>query len=186
MRNRRGFIFPLYVVLLTLLMCGAVIGLYLNQQKDVSSSLVSPLEVLEVRDDLAVFEMRERELILESLERVEFGESGFEDDFKQRFIDGVLGDEKMREFILDNLTWEGVSMEADFNEVAFFENVLYRDIDYKSNSLILKRAKIGKGMLLVAQDRVKLNFPVDFLFEFEREYLISEVGDGFIVEEVQR
>jgi len=83
MRNRRGFIFPLYIVALTLLMCGTVIMLYLNQQDGLNSSLVSPLAVLEVRDDLEIFEMRERELILGSLSEWD------KDLFKANFIGGL-------------------------------------------------------------------------------------------------
>jgi hypothetical protein len=42
--------------------------------------------------------------------------------------------------------------------------------------LILKRAKIGKRILLESEDKVKASFPVEFEFEFEREYSISEGG----------
>ena len=46
MRNKRGFFMAMYLVFLTLVMCAL--------------SLVSPVEVLEVREDLDIIEMRER------------------------------------------------------------------------------------------------------------------------------
>ena len=164
MRNRRGFIFPLYIVALTLLMCGTVIMLYLNQQEELNSSLVSPLSVLEVRDDLEIFEMRERELILEHLSK---------DSFKEDFVNGLTYE--MKEFIFSDLIWNGDLMDADFDKDAFLENVLY-SVSEDSGDLILKRAKIGKRILLESEDKVKASFPVEFEFEFEREYSISEGG----------
>jgi hypothetical protein len=164
MRNRRGFIFPLYIVALTLLMCGTVIMLYLNQQEELNSSLVSPLSVLEVRDDLEIFEMRERELILEHLSK---------DSFKEDFVNGLTYE--MKEFIFSDLIWNGDLMDGDFDKDAFLENVLY-SVSEDSGDLILKRAKIGKRILLESEDKVKASFPVEFEFEFEREYSISEGG----------
>jgi len=166
--NRRGFIFPLYIVALTLLMCGTVIMLYLNQQDSLNSSLVSPLAVLEVRDDLEIFEMRERELILGSLSEWD------KDLFKANFIGGLS--EEMKGFIFSDLIWEGNLMEGNFNRDAFLDNVLY-SVREDSGNLILERARIGKRSVLEsADDDVKASFPVEFEFEFEREYLIGKNG----------
>ena len=167
MRNKRGFIFPIYIVALTLLMCGTVIMLYLDQQKELNSSLVSPLAVLEVRDDLEIFEMRERELIRDSLS------DWNKNSVKAIFISG-LSDE-MREFIFSDLIWEGNLLEGDFNRDAFLENVLY-SISEDSEDFILKRAKIGKRLMLSSGEDADVSFPVEFEFEFEREYLIRENG----------
>ena len=66
-------------------------------------------------------------------------------------------------------------MDGDFDKDAFLENVLY-SVSEDSGDLILKRAKIGKRILLESEDKVKASFPVEFEFEFEREYSISEGG----------
>lgn len=168
MKNRRGFIFPLYIVALTLLMCGTVIMLYLNQQDSLNSSLVSPLPVLEVRDDLEIFEMRERELIEKSFDKEN------KDMFKKDFVNGLTED--MKEFVFSDLTWEGKLMEGEFNRNAFLENILYSVELQDSGNLILKRTKIGKRLLLSSEDEVRASFSVEFEFEFEREYLISQNG----------
>jgi hypothetical protein len=173
MKSRRGFIFPLYIVALTLLMCGTVIMLYLSQQDDLNSSLVSPLDVLEVRDDLEIFEMRELELIRGSLDDWD------EDSFKASFIEG-LSDE-MKEFIFSDLIWGDKLMEGDFNRDTFLENILY-SVSEDSGNFILKRAKIGKRFLLESEGDVDASFPVEFEFEFEREYLIRQSGRVEVVE----
>jgi len=72
MKNRRGFFMALYLVMLTLFMCGIVLMSSFLHQEDLSVSLVSPMIALKVQDDLELFEMREKELILSSLEDVEF------------------------------------------------------------------------------------------------------------------
>lgn len=167
MRNRRGFIFPLYIVALTLLMCGTVIMLYLNHQEGLNSSLVSPLAVLEVRDDLEIFEMRERELIEESL-----GEWD-KDAVKASFLGGLT--DEMKYFIFSDLIWDGNLMEGVFNKDSFLENILY-SVSENSGDLVLKRNRIGKRLLLSSGDKVGASFPVEFEFEFEREYLIKKNG----------
>ena len=169
--NKRGFVFPLYIVALTLLMCGTVIMLYLNQQGSLNSSLVSPLAVLEVRDDLEIFEMRERELILEHWSK---------DSFKEDFVNGLT--DEMRDFVFSDLIWNGELMEGEFSRDAFLENVLYSVELKDSGNLILERARIGKRLILESEDEVKASFPVEFEFEFERAYLIRQNGRVEVVE----
>ena len=61
------------------------------------------------------------------------------------------------------------------------KNVLY-SVEKDSQGLILKRSRIGKAFLLTAQKESDTDFPIEFVFEFEKKYLISKDGDGFKVE----
>ena len=90
--NKRGFIFALLLVFITLFLCAFVILLYNIQQDNADNSLVSPKVVLEVRDDLELFEIREKVLIEKSLDSAkgEFGSREFISSFRDFFIDGVL------------------------------------------------------------------------------------------------
>jgi hypothetical protein len=169
MRNKRGFVFALWIPVLTVIMCGIVAMNYLDKQPDVDASLVSPLAVLEVRDDLEIFEMREMELILEYWDK---------DLFKEKFVDGLT--DEMREFIFSDLIWEGNVMDRDFDRDSFLNNVLY-SVREDSGNLILERARIGKRLLLESEDLVKASFSVSFEFEFEREYLIDKDGNVEVV-----
>jgi len=182
--NKRGFMFSFILFLVTIMMCLLSVGIYMNQQGNVQSSLVSPLVVLEVRDALDVFEMREVELIEASLENVEsdFGSEEFLREFREEFISGV--DSEMKKFLFWNVTLNGKALGTDFNKVAFLENVVYNpSLSSISNSgLKFGRGKIGKSFELRAQKMKDVNFPVDFNFEFSREYLITKRGSGFNVE----
>jgi hypothetical protein len=176
--DKRGQFFSLYLVLLTLLMVGTVIGFYSVQQDNIRGSLVSPLSVLEVRDDLEVFEARELGLIKNSLSRVdaEFGSDIFLEEFRIEFIEGVLADGEMREFIFSDLFWDGRFMDVSFDEDSFLENVVYPESESRidSNVLVFVRAKIGKAFDLRAEGEDNTRFPVDFKFEFGKEYLINK------------
>jgi hypothetical protein len=175
-KNKSGQFFALYAVILTLVMCGIVIGLYISHQGKVVGSLVSPVAVLEIRDDLDIFEMREQELVLSSVD-----ESGLDVDlFKDEFLNGVS--EEMRTFIFSNLTWDGKILDpGTYDENSFLKNVLY-SVEKDSRGLILERSRIGKTFLLTAQKESDTDFPIEFVFEFEKKYLISKHGDGFKVE----
>lgn len=183
--NKRGQIFSGILVLITVSMCLLSIGIYLKQQGDVQSSLVSPLVVLEVRDDLDIFELRERELIVESLESVDsdFGDDEFLREFRSEFFSGFS--EEMREFVFSNLSWNGeVMRRGSFDEDAFLKNIVYgaRLSRIDSSEMVFGRGKIGKSFELRALDLTKTNFVVDFDFDFEREYLVSKRGGKYKVE----
>jgi hypothetical protein len=179
-KDKKGVFMAIYLVMLTLLMCGLVLGFYLSHQKKLAGSLVSPLEVLEAQDDLEIFEMREKELIVNSASSIVWNAGGTKEEFRNRFLSGIGGE--MESFVFEDLVWEGQKMDGNFNRTTFLSNVLY-SVKEESGDLVLRRSKIGKRMTLVAEDTSKVNFPVEFGFDFEREYLISK-KDGKIKVEV--
>lgn len=177
-RGKRGMFIALYLVMLTLLMCGLVLGFYISHQKQLKGSLVSPLKVLEASDDLEIFEMRERELALDVVRDVGLDK----DAFKAAFISGLT--DGMKDFIFYNLTYNGNSAKRDdFTEDSFFNNVLY-SVSEDSGNLILERNKVGKRIFLKAVKESDVDFSVDFVFEFSAEYLIKEDNGKFILEKV--
>ena len=66
--DKRGQIFGLYIVFITLFMMAIVIGFYYLQYGSTQNSLVSPLAVLEVGDSEELFLRSEYALIESSLE----------------------------------------------------------------------------------------------------------------------
>jgi len=192
MRNKRGQLFALYLVFITLFMMGAVIVLYHAQSKNVRVALISPMAVLRVRDNLTLFEMGERGLIKDSLDEAngDFCSEGFAKSFDKIFIDKVAGDKSMVNFVFRNLTLNGQKINPDAKSAsrAFFENVLYRKglTQCENGGRFFTRAKIGKSYILRARKKKKskIDFPVRFNFEFERKYLITKEGGGFEVKVV--
>ena len=189
--NKRAQFFGLYLVFITLFLCGVVIGLYHIQQKNAFSSLVSPREVLEVQDELKIFEMREVSLIKDSLVEANkeevFGTEDFTQEFRRIFIEGILTESDMTEFIFSNLTLKGQDAEdnARLQSRSFFENGLYSEglTKFEDGILSFGRGIVGKKIYLRAEDRDKISFSVDFSFDFGRKYLISFDGEEFEVKE---
>lgn len=192
MKGKRGIFFMFYLVFWTLLMCGTVMVLYHVQQKQLSVSLVSPLTVLNVRDNLTMFEMREVNLIKSSLEKTNgtFGTDSFNRNFRDNFLKAFEKNKKMTNFILENLTWKGSIVEpksksdsGEFYE-KFYKNILYPSSGMRMNSgkLIFYRTKVGKTFYLVSGNAKDINFPVTFKFEFDRKYIISKTDGKFNVE----
>ncbi|MFH1521762.1 MAG: hypothetical protein ABIF18_02275 [archaeon] len=183
--RKKAQIFSLILVAITLFMCISSGYIYIIQQGNAESSLVSPLVVLEVRDNLTIFEMREKALVKKSLEEVgvEFGSEEFPDKFRDNFLDGL--DSEMKNFIFENLMWEGkkknINFESDEGNT-FLSYIVYPEIEEDDDDeFVFVRNKIGKSISLSAEDKIEVNFPVDFLFEFEREYLISKKNGKFEV-----
>lgn len=182
----------IYLVLLTLFLCGVVIGLYSVQQENTSSSLVSPVEILRLRDNLDKFELEEFLLIKksldESLDKNNFGSPEFIKEFRNNFLDNFIS-ENLTLFLFSNLTWDGREMEETVGEDVggFLGNILYFEDGtyYKDENLVFSRGEIGKRFILVADKSTEINFPIDFSFNFEKRYLISLDNGKFILEELR-
>ena len=176
MKNKRAQFFALYLVFITLFMAFAVIGLYVMQDGKTENSLVSPLVILELEDSEEVFLREEVALIESALNGAsgEFRTPEFIESFRANFIAGFSL--SMGEFVFPNLTLEGREIEGEAREQQgdFLENTLYPEsLSYVSGEdLIFGRAKVGKEMILVGEDTSKINFPIDFSYEFEKTYLI--------------
>jgi len=188
MKNKRAQFMGAFMVIMTLFLCGVVVmDFYIKG--DNTSSLVSPRIVLEVRDDLDIFEMREADLIKSSLTMVSQRDGGidfcseeFSDKFKEEFVSGVLEDVRMKEFIFENLILDGEKIDAD--QSTFLENVLYSEGlgECSDNKRVFSRSEIGKMIRLRVPNKANINFPVDFVFEFKKEYSILKVNEKYVVE----
>jgi hypothetical protein len=180
--NNRGQVFAFILVFITLFFCGMVWVFYGIQQDRAESSLVSPRAVLEMRDELEVFEMRERELISFLVEDIdgEFGSDEYLVEFRERFLNGTIWDGEMMEFIYDGLVFGGRDYEDEAMRLGedFLSVNLYSDVVYEGGNLVFVRNKMGKRDSLRALDggEDKIKFGVDFVFEFEREYVVGEDG----------
>jgi len=179
--NNRGQIFAVALVIITLFMCGVVWVLYGVEQKNAESSLVSPRGVFEMRDNLEIFEIRERALIGDAIKGVggEFGSDEFVLEFRNKFLDGVIADDKMSEFIFGDLVFNGRDFEDDARREGrvFLDRNLYSDVVFVDGKLVFGRNEMGKKILLRASDNSKINFPIWFEYDFAREYVVSEKGD---------
>ncbi len=182
MRNNRGQIFAGFLVLITLFMCGVVIMLYWVQQGNADSSLVSPRAVLEMRDNLEIFEIREMALVEDSIKNIdtEFGSDDFIREFRDRFLDGVIADDEMSEFIFSGSVFNEYAFNFDSQRDRrdFLDNNLYSGVVDVDGKLVFSRNTMGKRILLEADDNSKINFPVWFEYDFTKEYSISENKEG--------
>ena len=180
--RKRGQVFALGLFLITLFMCGMVWVLYGVEQKNADSSLVSPRAVLEMRDDLEIFEIREKALVEFLVVDIdgEFGSDEFIDEFRERFLNGTIENEKMSEFIFKDLVFEGRSHKVALEDrMEFLSDNLYSDFVNREGKLFFSRNKMGKKVSLRARggDEVKNKFPVVFVYEFAQDYTVTKNED---------
>ncbi|MFH0833112.1 MAG: hypothetical protein V1889_00550 [archaeon] len=180
--NNRGQVFAAVLVLVTLFMCGVVWVLYGVEQSNADSSLVSPRAVLEMRDDLEIFEVREKALVEFTAKSVEgkFGSDEFILEFRNRFLDDVIADEQMSDFIFRDLVFGGRDFEDDARREGreFLDKNLYSEVISRNGDLIFRRNTMGKKIFLRAPESGRINFPVWFEYDFAREYVVSESEAG--------
>ena len=175
MKNKKGVFFGIYLVVLTILMIGIVIMLYFKEQKNVNSTLVSPVPVLELRDNLEHFEMRENEIALDVFSS--FGKDPIE--FKKSFLDSVGSDDFMKYFLLNDLIINDKGVDAnDLDYKNFLENKVYvGNFELKNEAIIIKRSILTKRMNLSSMNGdIKIRFPVNLSFDFSREFKVDAGG----------
>ena len=90
----------------------------------------------------------------------------------------MIGDENMSEFIFSDLVFNDRDFEDDARREggSFLDVNLYSDVISEDGKLVFNRSSMGKRVVLEASDESKINFPVGFVFEFERDYLVDENG----------
>ena len=191
--NSRGQVFALYLVVLTFVMCLVVIGMYFVQQKTLDSSVILPKDFLVMLDRQDVFDISEENLIFEacndslaSLGENMWGNESLAKQCKSNFLNNLLKDEKSINFIFDGLAVEGKRI----SEVKEAFDTADEKINFLNNAYSFgfsedkKVLKIGRNfdriLRLKADDRKKINFPVDVEWKFNRalELNIEEVKNG--------
>lgn len=180
MKNKQGLIFGLYLVFLTLFMIGTMMVLYLKQQENVNAYLVPPTKVLEVRDKLETFEIKEGQIAKAIFDKMDLTSSTLENDFRNEFIDEIFSDSSIKDFFYEDLFLDGREIDTDtLDYKSFLENRVYKkeDFSFVSTSMSIKRSTVGKRIDLKVLNLGKdINFPVVFYFDFERSFKVSFGG----------
>jgi hypothetical protein len=177
--NKKAVFMDIYLVFLTLFMCGFVIVVFFLQSGKVENSLVSSVEVLRMEDNVKNFEYVERCMLKDSFvgDKCGFGE---EKDIENNFCDVFSQDLDVVEIIFVDLYYQ----ERDATEwgSAFKDSVARKDFcldvydfECKSNGdLRVRRIDFGKRFNLVAEEESKINFPVVVEYSFDKEFSFSK------------
>lgn len=159
--NKRGVFMALYLVLLTLFMCGLAVFLFLYQNGKIQNSMVSPLPVLNISDQKAVLDSWENRTL--TALALEFKTNGWGDavSFKQKFCDRFNSD---------------FALFKDFFRVEANPNLCASIYQFNFNGDLLEgsRSPSSNSQKLVAQDTKSPNFQVNFEYSFSGKYLINK------------
>lgn len=159
MKNKRGVFLAIYLPLMTLFMCGLMIGIYMLQQKNIPNSLVSPRQVLELQDKINIYELWENQSIYDSINSAGKSSPNLDAQAKEAFCRSfVLLDSQIRSII-----YNGQSPEVFCNNIYVF--------NLKAGSV--ERKSISSSFKLTADDRSKINFPVTVSYSFQKKYIIN-------------
>lgn len=154
MGNKRGVFLAIYLPLMTLFMCGLMIGIYIYQSDNLPNSLVSPRQVLELNDRISIYELWENQTIYDSVNQ-------FHDDAKAKanFCKSFTAlDSSIRKIIYD-----GSAPEVFCNSIYVF--------NLKSGSV--ERGAVSSSFKLAVDDKKKINFPVTVSYSSQKRYSVS-------------
>jgi len=169
--NKGGQFFALYIVLLTLFMCGLVLGMYYVQGGGFNNALVSPSFVLKMQDDFELVQFQEKEMIVSSIKEV-----GINGDVENAFCDKFVLDEFEggRDFLFSGLVYKerddwGASFSGDIAGQKRFCGDVY-SFSENGGKVEVERGELGKTFRLQANNEKK-NFVVDMKYFYSTKYL---------------
>jgi hypothetical protein len=162
MRNKQGVFLAIYLPLMTLFMCGLMIGIYVYQSNNLPNSLVSPKAVLEIADQIDIYEVWENQTIYDSIKQIWISSPNLNTKAKAKFCENFASlDPKIRKIVYD-----GPASEE-------FCNSIYKFI-LTSDKMSVERGKITlPDFKISVDDRSKINFPVTASYSFQKQYLIN-------------
>ena len=178
--NKHAQLFGIYLVVLTIFMCGLVILMYVSQNNSIQNSIVSPAIVIQVLEEKNAFEIQEQSIIAISARDAGWGSDNFALDVKKNFCNYFikLEQKQMRDFLFNNLNYLARSDWKDsFSDEASqknFCNDIY-SFSFENNKLKFNRLALGKTIILQPSGgNDKIQFLVDFNYNFSKEQFFSE------------
>jgi len=180
LRNKRGQFFAIYLVLLTLFMCGMAVWLYYMQSNSVGNSMVSPIALLDLQDKQEIFNLQERNIILSAAKETGLTDNRDLDVFKAKFIEYAMKpeQERFRSFIFSNMTLDGkfitdATIASSESRKAVFETRGIYWFSLESDVLKVERKHLGKYFVLRAPNKKDTNFITFIDYDYSRSYSIS-------------
>jgi hypothetical protein len=174
MKNKKAQLFSLYLVLITLFFLGLVFYGYIQNQKNINSSLTSPVKVLLIEDEQKIFEYNEEKLIKEIFCNKIIEEELDKTLFCERleyYSNYIKKDLYIDEQIITESSWQ--NQESWIN---FCKNLYEFEIDEKN--LIVYRKTLNKRVILEPTnsensqfEKVKFKTILDYVYD--KEYNIN-------------
>ena len=167
--GKRAVFMEIYLPIITIFMCGLVIGMYVIQSRIVENSFVTPKAVLDLGLQQKIFEMQEEELILKSANEANFDANILKDKFCQHFIEPEQ--ESFRGFLFFSLSESGRVVDKkvidESSEWESFCNNIY-SFSIVNKQVSFERKNLEKTSVLKSPQITKNNFDVKFSYAFSK------------------
>ncbi len=165
--NKRGDIFSLWLVMITLFMCSIAITSYVFQQGNLDTAVVSSAPLLRFEDRLDIYEVFEQSEL-----REQFCSGGILSEAS--FVSAMGRHSSL--FFEDKLYYDGkeVPMGAVENEVqkSNFLNTMY-SFGYDGGDLIVRRSGAVREFEVANQEEDTINFVMGVSVSLDKEYVLD-------------
>lgn len=182
MKNNKAQIMAIYLPLITLFMMGIVVMMYFIQDDIIDNSMAAPFDLLDLKKDNIVFEMQEKDMLIESMKEAaktnKWRERGFRQETRQRFLNRLKSRLKSKDdlelFIFNNLFFQ--SKEREFKSIEerekFIETYVYPESGFyfDDNIFVIKRQELGKRFKIIPEEMSDASFPYTVVYKYDKTY----------------
>lgn len=171
MRNKKGALMALYMVVLTIFMCGVVVAVYRVQSKNTEGLVASPAALLKMQDNQQIFEISEKNDILNAMK-----DEKDLDKIKSKFIDLIVSDPNA-DFIFSDVVLNNnpiVIQDSAGRKRFLSDNNIYNFV-WDNGKLRVTISGIKKSFILKVDDTKKINYPVKIDYTYSKTLICDGV-----------
>lgn len=178
LNNKNGQFFALYLVFLTLFMCGISIGIYYLQAGATENSFITPEAVLKLNEDYQNLKIQEKGMVLESVQIAEKAGSSGADDIKKIFCELFTYPENVpiKNFLLEGLynykgraSWQELAGDVNFQK-DFCNNVY--SFESQGDKIKIHRNNLEKKFKVANYQGAKINFPISVHYTYNDDFTV--------------
>lgn len=172
MRSKRADIFNLYFILFVFMLCGIVIVAYVHSQNVANNVVLSSEPLLKIEDELRVLEYNEQTIASDLISNNDFNVDSF-----------CVNLTNYGDFLKENLVYKNNEIPAESWTSTSWTNFCKEiySMSSEGETLILKRSLLRKEFDIGIPDEEReenlLNYPVEIVFEYEKEYKFDLTGN---------
>lgn len=177
MMNKRGVFFPLYLVVLTLVMCSLVVTIYYVQNQILPNSLTSPVKIMQIEDKQVLFEAWENYSISSFILASDKSSDLFVGEVKDSFCKSFASEENrpVVNFLFSDLFYKdrkwGSAFESIDSRLGFCNDIY--TFEKVGDTLVVSRVELGKKFRISGDDKTKTNFAVDVNYKYSKNLVFS-------------
>jgi hypothetical protein len=179
MKNKKAQIQSFFLTLTTLLMCIIAIGSYAITAKNLQSSIISPVELMQQNQEERIFNIQEKELLLSITKDFDWEKNSLS-NLKKKFEEELTKRTEIQNYLFENIDNDQIinnpsAFDTSQEKTLYIIKEIYDlSFDESTKELTLKRQNYKKRIDIAHPTHLKTTINYKITLDLENEITIEE------------